>query len=51
MDFGAAWGKIKSILFGIVDYFRNFKAGAFFKFGDLIYAFVLLIIAVVKTFT
>lgn len=51
MDFGAVWIGIKEVFGAIVDYFRHFKASALYKTGDMIYAFVLLIIAVVKTFT
>ena len=51
MDFGEIWGKIKDFFGDVVDYFKNFKASSLYKFGDLIYSIVLLIIAIVKTFT
>ena len=50
MDLGAIWGKIKDFFGDVVSYFKNFKASALYKFGDMIYAFVLLVIAAVKTF-
>lgn len=51
MDFGAIFGKIKDFVGDAVDYFKNFKASALYKFGDTIYAVVMLIVAIVKVFT
>ncbi len=51
MDFGAIWSRIKGFFGDAVDYFKHFKASGLYKFGDMIYAFVLLIVAVVKTFS
>ena len=51
MDFGEIWGKIKDFFGDVVSYFKNFKASGLYKFGDMIYAFVLLVIAVVKSFS
>ena len=50
MDLGAIWGKLKVFFGGVVHYFKNFKASLLYKSGDMIYAFVMLIVAVVKTF-
>ncbi len=50
MDFGEIWSRIKRFFGDVVSYFKNFKASGIYKFGDMIYAFVLLIISVVKTF-
>ncbi len=51
MDLGEIWSKIKDFLGDVVDYFKNFKASGLFKFGDMIYAFALLIIAIMRIFT
>lgn len=51
MDFGAVWSRIKGFFGDVVDYFKHFKASGLYKFGDMIYALVLLIVAVVKTFS
>ena len=48
MDFGEIWSKIKDFAGDVVDYFKNFKAGSLYKFGDMLYAIALFIIAVVK---
>ena len=50
MDFGEIFGKVKSFFVDVVDYFKNFKRSGLYKFGDMIYAVVLLIIAIVKAF-
>ena len=49
MDFGEIFGKIKDFFGGVVHYFKNFKASALYKFGDMIYAIVILIITVFKS--
>ena len=51
MDLGAIRSRIKDFFGDVVDYFKHFKASGLYKFGDMIYAFVLLIMAVVKTFS
>lgn len=51
MDFGMIRDETKEVFGRIVDYFKHFKASALYKSGDMICAFVLLMIAVVKTFT
>lgn len=51
MDFGEIFGKIKDFFGDVVDYFKNFKASALYKFGDMIYAAIMLIVTIVKTFT
>ena len=51
MDFGEIRGRLKDFFGDIVDYFKHFKASSLYKFGDMIYALVLLIVAAVKTFT
>lgn len=51
MDFGEIFGKIKDFFGDVVDYFKNFKASSLYKFGDMIYAIVMLIVMIVKTLT
>lgn len=48
MDFN--FDKIKDIFNEIVDYFKNFKSSALYKFGDTVVAFVQMIITIVKSF-
>lgn len=48
MDFD--FGKIKDIFNEIVDYFKNFKGSALYKFGDFVVEFVKMIITIVKSF-
>ena len=43
MDFD----KIKEIFEEIIDYFKNFKDGAIYKFGETVVAFVQMIITIV----
>ena len=50
MDFGEIWSKIKDFFGDVVYYFKHFKASGIYKFGDMIYAIILLIVAVVKSF-
>ena len=50
MDFGEIWSKIKDFFGDVVDYFKNFKRSGLYKFGDMIYAIILLIVTVVKAF-
>ena len=51
MDFGEIFGKIKDFFGDVADYFKNFKASSLYKFGDMIYAIVMLIVRIVKTLT
>ncbi|MBQ3150792.1 MAG: hypothetical protein IJB86_06060 [Clostridia bacterium] len=48
MDFD--FGKIKDFFGDVVDYFKNFKASALYKFGDMIVAIVKMFITIFKSF-
>ena len=50
MDFGEIWSRIKEFTGDVIDYFKNFKRSGLYKFGDMIYTMVLMIIAIVKAF-
>lgn len=50
MDFGEIWSKLKKFFGDVVDYFKNFKASSLYKFGDMIYSIIMLIVVIVKTF-
>ena len=50
MDFGEIWSKIKEFFGDAVDYFKHFKAQTPYKFGEFVYAVVMLIVAIVKMF-
>jgi hypothetical protein len=48
MDFGEIWSKIKEFFGDVIDYFKHFKRQLPYKFGELVYAVVMLIVAIVK---
>ena len=50
MNFGEIWGRIKDFFGDVVYYFKHFKAQTPYKFGELVYALVMLIISIVKKF-
>ena len=50
MDFGEIWSTIKDFFGDVVDYFKHFKRSGLYKFGDMIYAIVLMILAIAKLF-
>ncbi len=48
MDFGEIWSKVKDFFGRVVNYFKHFKAQTPYKFGELVYAVVMLIVMIFK---